>query len=150
MRGAGAPLARCPQPLWGCLGLPAHDRAGHQAGGTCTDPGNTQSREQECAGGSVACLGVSGVPEGQQCAGESVVSLVGRAASTAVSARAQLITANGIAHDPAKLLSPCLPPIHFPSQPHTQVLGPFLAPLLCLLVPCLGFLGICRGEALSG
>lgn len=73
MRGAGAPLTRCPQPLWGCLGLPAHDRAGHQAGGTCTDTGNTQSREQECAGGSVACLGVSGVSGDHWWAGGSVV-----------------------------------------------------------------------------
>lgn len=33
--------------------------------------------------------------------------------------------------------------------PHTQVLGPLLAPLLRLLVPCLGFLGICSGETPS-
>lgn len=96
------------------------------------------------------CPGVSSVPRGQQRAGEPAVCPVGRAASTTAPAQAQLSTDNGIAHDPTKLLSPCLPRRHFPSQPHTQVLGPFLASLLRLLVPRLGFLGICRGETPSG
>lgn len=69
------------------------------------------------------CLGVSGVPGGQWCAWGSAVCLAGRAASTTVPTLAQLTTANGIAHDPAKLLSPCLPSSTFPPSPIPRYLA---------------------------
>lgn len=64
MCSAGAPLARCPEPLRGCLHMA---EPGTRAGGTCGDLGiskagsNSVLGGQQHAWGSVVCPGVSGV-----------------------------------------------------------------------------------------
>ena len=71
MCGTGAPLARRPELLRGCLQLPAAactwERAGHWATGTCTD----QGAPMDPGGTRTAGSSGSGVPGVQQRAGET-------------------------------------------------------------------------------
>lgn len=117
MRRAGAPLALCPEPLRGCLQLPAaactRERAGHGAGGSRIDRGapmhpggtwTTWGSQGSTAAGAAVCRGGSGVLEGAEPLAQQL--LPGLSSS-------QLM---GLPVTRQSSLAPASPAIHFPSQ----------------------------------
>lgn len=157
MHGAGAPLARHPELLRGCLLLPAH---GTELGAALVAPAQTRGhpdgREQpgehgRGMPGGQSHAGGAEPPAQQLLPGLSSWQLMGLPATQQsslapaslrpLSLLARALGSPAPCPDPPSPASLQIPPAH------TQVLGPFLTPLLCLLVPRLGFLGICGGRS---